>query len=113
MILPLKENPEGYFGFNDIHGFKDFVGFVILCAPDLFPGCDWHAPDEQMNLDRAFVGLRYGLDLAVKEKGESELVVKCRTLVDEAYSEYMAGHDMRGQRMLEEFDELLKRLPSE
>ena len=72
------------FGFSDLHGFKDFVSMVITCAPDLFLPYDWLEPDEQLNLDRAFDGLRYGLHLTTNENGESPKVVRCRALVEEA-----------------------------
>ena len=112
MASSSADNDPTCFGFTDLHGFKDYVVYVLSCAPDLFPEEDWASPEDQMNLDRAFVGLRYGLDLTAKEKGDSEVVAKCRELVEEAYAEYVAGRDMGGQRKLEEMDELLKKLPS-
>jgi hypothetical protein len=107
-----EADPAKYFGFKDLHGFKDFVGFVILCAPDEFPSDDWLQPEEQMNVERAFVGLRYGLDVTAKEKGESEVVATCRQLVKEAYAEYQSGRAVEGQQKLEEMDGLLSKLPS-
>lgn len=106
------ENDARYFGFTDLHSFKDFVGYVLLCAPDLFPPEDWLKPEEQMNLDRAFVGLRYGLDLSETEKGASDTIAQCRQLVEESYAEYRAGRDAEGQRKLEEVDKLLSEIPS-
>jgi hypothetical protein len=107
-----EANPAAYFGFKDLHGFKDYVGFVILCTPDEFPIDDWLKPEAQMNLERAFVGLRYGLDVTTAEKGESEVVATCRQLVEEAYAMYQVGHDIEGQKKLEEMDQLLNKLPS-
>lgn len=86
----------------------DFLGTVIVCAPDQFLYYDWRSPEDQMNLDRAFVGLRYGLDLAAKEKGESPLLAQCRMLVEESYAEYKAGRDHAGQLKLEEVEKLLE-----
>jgi len=62
MALSSPEKDPAYFGFTDLHGFKDFVAEVIVCAPDMFIPMDWLKPDEQMNLERDFVGLRYGLE---------------------------------------------------
>jgi|LakMenEpi03Aug12_release.lakeMendotaPanAssembly.Ray.scaffolds.fasta_scaffold249305_2 hypothetical protein len=107
------EKDPAYFGFTDLHGFKDFVVEVIAGAPDDFMEMDWLQPDEQMNLDRAFVGLRYGLKLTAHEKGESPLLDKCRELVEEAYGLYRSGQDHEGQRKLEAMDELLITLPSQ
>lgn len=100
------------FGFTDLHGFKDYVVLVLSCAPDLFPEEDWLPPGQQMDLERAFVGLRYGLAVAKKEVGELPLLERCRELVDQAYAEYQAGRDMAGQVKLEEMDQLLRKLPS-
>jgi hypothetical protein len=101
-----------YFGFTDLHGFKDFVVEVIAGAPDDFMEMDWLNRDEQLNLDRAFEGLRYGLDLSETEKGTSETIAQCRQLVEESYAEYRAGRDAEGQRRLEEVDRLLYQIPS-
>ncbi len=107
-----EADPAKYFGFNDLHGFKDFVGYVFLCAPDEFPCDDWRKPDEKMNLQRAFIGLRYGLDLAASEKGENEVVMRCRQLVDDALAHFHAGDGSAGRRALNEIRDLLKQLPS-
>lgn len=107
------ETNPAYFGFTDLHGFKDFVVEVITGAPDDFMEMDWLKPDEQMNLDRAFIGLRYGLKLTAQEKGESTLLAKCRALVEEAYALYRAGQDNDGQAKLEEMESLLNTLPSQ
>lgn len=73
-------DPASSFGFSDLHGFKDFVVFVLSCAPDLFPEEDWLPANQQMNLERAFIGLRFGLDIIRKEVGESPLLERCRQL---------------------------------
>jgi len=113
MAFTSPESDPAYFGFTDLHGFKDYLTATILEAPDDFMEMDWLAPEDQMNLDRAFVGLRYGLDLAAKEKGESAVLARCRTLVDESYAEYKAGRDHAGQIKLEEVEKLLAKLPAE
>ena len=113
MALSSPENDPTYFGFTDLHGFKDYLVSVIVDAPNDFMEMDWLKPEDQMNLDRAFIGLRYGLDLTAKDEGESDLVARCRSLVDNAYADYVAGRDMEGQNKLEEVERLLKTLPSQ
>lgn len=98
--------------FHDLPSFEDFVVLVLSCAPDMFPPEDWRPPEDQMNLERAFVGLRYGLDLTEQEKGMSDVVTQCRVLVEQAYAAYRDGNDMEGQRKLEEVEKLLKKIPS-
>lgn len=111
-LSSLKEKCSSL-GFTDLHSFKDYVVYVLSCAPDMFPPEDWRGPEEQMNLDRAFVGLRYGLELTAREKGDSPLLAKCRELVEEAYGLYRVGQDHAGQLKLEEMDKLLMTLPSQ
>jgi hypothetical protein len=98
--------------FMDLHGFKDFVVSVYLQAPN-FIYKDWRPPEDQMTLDRAFDGLRYGLRLAAEEKGESALLETCRKLVEEAHEEYRSGHDRAGMLKLQEMEKLLLTLPTE
>jgi hypothetical protein len=106
------EKKLAYFGFHDLHSFKDFVGFVRLCAPDQFPHQDWLKPDEQWTLDRAFEGLRYGLDLTAQEKGELPVLATCRSLVKEAYVHYTNGRMREGYFKIEEMEKLLRKIPS-
>jgi hypothetical protein len=102
-----------HLGFHDLHSFKDFVGFVRLCAPDEFPVEDFLPPDEQMTLDRAFDGLRYGLDLTAKEKGELPVLATCRGMVEKAYAHYRAGRMREGFFKLQEMENILKTIPSQ
>lgn len=104
------EIDPAYFGFTDLHGFKDFVVLVLSCAPDLFPMYDWLPMEQQLDLERAFVGLRYGLELATKEVGESPVLEKCRELVEQSYAAYQKGNGMDGQAKLEGVDRLLRKI---
>jgi hypothetical protein len=106
-----ETDPATYFGFCTVEGFKDFLAYVLSCAPDLFPEDDWRPPDEQMNVDRAFTGLRYGLVVTARELGESKALISCRQLVDEAKAHYAAKRDHDGQIKLEELTALLDTLP--
>jgi hypothetical protein len=99
--------------FHDLHGFKDFVTFVGMCAPDQFPVRDFLPPDEQMTLDRAFDGLRYGLDLTAREKGELPVLATCRGMVEEAYAHYRGGRMREGFFKLQEMENILKKIPSQ
>jgi len=101
------------FGFHDLHSFKDFVGFVRLCAPDEFPVHDWLKPEEQWTLDMAFDGLRHGLAITAQEKGELPMLETCRALVEKAYAHYKQGQVREGFFTLKEMESLLKKLPSQ
>ena len=110
-MASLDNSPARGF-FHDLQSFKDFVTIVVVCAPDQFLHEDWRSNDDQMNLERAFASLRYGLDLTAKEKGESPLLTQCRELVEAAYTEYAAGRNREGRAKMQEMEKLLKKLPS-
>jgi hypothetical protein len=98
------------FPFSDLHSFKDYVGFVRLCAPDQFPKRDGVSPQEQWTLQLAFEGLRVGLNLAVQEKGDLPAFAECRLLFDQACSEYQAGRMKEGYFKMGEAKKLLKKI---
>lgn len=102
----------GYFGFSDLHSFKDYVVYVLSCAPELFPAEDWLKAEEQMNLDRAFVGLELGFQLIAQEGVEPEIITQCRRLTAESCELYKLGQELDGQRCLEQVEEILKKIPS-
>ncbi len=100
------------FPFSDLHSFKDFVGFVKLCAPDEFPLREGVGPGDQWQLDLAFDGLRLGLRMAVAEKGERDEFTRCESLVEDAYAAYCDGRVRDGFFKLEELQKLLKKVQS-
>jgi hypothetical protein len=104
---------ERHFGFSDLHSFKDYVGWVKICAPERFPAEEWAGPDDQMTLDLAFEGLRLGLTMAAEEKGERAEFTRGRALVEEAYAAYRDGNMRDGFFKLEELQKLLKKVPSQ
>ena len=105
-------DPAAYFGFTDLNGFKDYVISVSIEAPDGFMEMDWLKPSEQMNVERAFVGLRYGLKLVAEQMGELPVFARCRVLVEEAYTLFGERDDLSGQRKLEEVERLLRPIPT-
>lgn len=101
-----------YFGFSDLHGFKDYVVYVMAYAPNNFPHEDWREHNAQMTLERAFSGLRYGLSLPTHSPHWLSTVSKCRELVDRAYNEYLSGNTRAGQTLLEQVERLLNTVPT-
>ncbi|WP_299343245.1 hypothetical protein [uncultured Pseudoxanthomonas sp.] len=87
------------FPFNDLHSFKDYIGFVKLCSPDLFPNREGVGLDEQWSLSLAFQGLREGFAYLA---GKRDLLATCIDLTDRAYSAYVSGEARRGYELLEE-----------
>ena len=101
------------FGFSDLDSFKDYVGFVQLCAPDDFPHEETVGPEDQWTLSRAFEGLRLGLKMAAEEKGERTEFARGRVLVEEAFAAYRDGRMRDGFFKLEELQKLLRKVPSQ
>lgn len=101
------------FPFNDLHSFKDYVVFVQLCSPDSYPPVEGLSSDDQWTLDLAFKGLREGLALSAKEKGDLPVFDDCRRLVAEAHECYRAGKKREGFATLEEVCKRLAEVPSE
>ncbi|HLN31303.1 MAG TPA: hypothetical protein VK395_26415 [Gemmataceae bacterium] len=101
------------FPFNDLHSFKDYVGFVKMCSSTKFPLREGLGPDEQWSLDLAFEGLRYGLKLAIEEKGERPVFTECQELVEKAYNQYREGQRREGFFTLEQVQKLLRKVPSQ
>jgi len=100
------------FGFSDLHSFKDYVGFVAMCAPDLFPDREGVGPEDKWTLNLAFFGLREGLKLSATEKGPLGVFTECETLVNEAYDAYRVGQIKEGYSKLAQVKKLLSRIPS-
>lgn len=101
------------FGFSDLHSFKDYVVWVQTCASTEFPAEECANPDDQMTLDLAFEGLRLGLEMATKEKGEREEFVKGRALVEDACDAYREGRIRDGFFKLEELQKVLRKVPTQ
>ena len=101
------------FPFSDLHSFKDYVVFVKIAAPDGFRPREGVGPADQWTLDLAFEGLRLGLRMAAKEKGDRAEFARGRALVEEAYAAYRDGNVRDGFFKLEELQRLLKNVPSQ
>src|SRR5258708_1057981 len=101
------------FGFSDLHSFKDYVGFVKLCAPNEFPQDDGVEPEEEGTVDLGFEGMRLGLRMAAEEKGRLPVFDYCGELVEEAYAHYREGRMREGFFKLEEVQKLLKKVRSQ
>jgi hypothetical protein len=100
------------FPFNDLHGFKDYVVFVKMCAPNQFPLREGGTQQEQWTLELAFRGLREGLSQAFKEKGQRKEFEDFSVLVDQAYNHYQAGRRRDGFICLDQAQKVLRRIPT-
>lgn len=92
---------------RDINSLYDFIGYVVLRAPDRFPVEDYLPADQQMNLDRAFDELRRGLGLVEPEVANDEKRKGLQQLLDESLNAYRMGDDMKGAHLLQDFEALI------
>jgi len=102
--------PPIFVGFHDLHGFKDFIGAMMLCLPDHFVQRDYLRPKQQMNFERAFEGLHYGVSMLEAQRGMPEKVARCRQLIEEARALYAQGDGKGGFAKMYEMDRIFRKI---
>ena len=90
---------------SDADGLYDFIGYVVLCAPDDFPNEDYLAPEEQMTLDRAFAELHNALPLLDPEVAAGKLDL-ASSLLEQSLAAYRAANVHSGAHLLQDFQDL-------
>lgn len=85
---------ERFWSANDLPGTRDFLGYMILYAPE-FPG------EDQMTLEGAFEELKHGLDVSGAASIRMTVVLK------DAFIAFQSGDRERGTQLLQEADGLL------
>lgn len=88
-----------------VNDLFNLIGYVVLCAPDKFPVRDYLAPDEQMNLDRAFDQLRLGVEIAYPADFHPKKSGALYSLLDKSLSAYRAGDRFNGAHLLQDFQD--------
>ena len=92
---------------QDLNALWDFIGYVVLCAPDAFPEEDYLQPEEQINLDRAFDELRNAMNLIKPAKMDEAKRSEAFSLLEESLNAYRAGDDVKGAHVLQDFQVLI------
>jgi hypothetical protein len=100
------------FPFDDLHGFKDYVVFVRMCAPDRFPEREGLPAEDQWTLELALRGLEEGLALSIHEKGNRPQFERVRQLFEKAANAYRLGDRPGGFKTLDEAHKVLREVPS-
>jgi hypothetical protein len=90
---------------RDARSLDDFIGYVVVHAPDGFPQEDYLQPHEQMTLERAFDELRHGLGLLQLPALRTQ---DLQALLDRALQHYRDGDDVKGAHLLQDFEEELR-----
>ena len=92
---------------RDIDSLYNFIGYVVLRAPDRFPKEDYLSEAEQMTLERAFVELRRGIALVEADFPGADVQRGLSARLEEALALYQSGDDVAGAHKLQEFESLI------
>ena len=80
----------------------DFIGYVVLCAPDEFP------TEDNLDLETAFVEMREGL-AQFEQAGANHLVTgEAGDMLEKALGYYRSGLEREGAWTLQEMQSMLR-----
>ena len=88
---------------RDVNSLYNFIGYVVLRAPDQFPREDYLPDDEQLTLDKAFEELRTGVHLVQADFPERQLTGELQVILDESLALYRAGERVAAAHRLQDF----------
>jgi hypothetical protein len=89
------------------HGLRDFIATVVVGAPDRFRQRDHRAPEDQLNLDRAFEELRLGLEFVAPRDADPGFHDRLRDVLGASLAAYRAGDRRRGAHLLQDFQDMI------
>lgn len=92
---------------RDVSSLYDFIGYVVLRAPDRFPREDYLQDQDQMTLDKAFDELRRGLSFVEADYPDRPILPTLLPVLDEAYASYRAGDEVKGAGHLNDFSAMI------
>jgi hypothetical protein len=92
---------------ESIDELYDFIGYIVLCAPDQFPKEDFLAPEDQLSLEKAFVALQEAIGLIDPEVAPPKKRVLLSNILEESLAAYRRGDDVKGAHLLQDFRDLI------
>ena len=92
---------------QSIDSLYDFIGYVVLCAPDRFPRRDYIPEDRQMNLERAFEELKQAISLVETDYPGADQQRGLSATLDRALASYRQGDIVAGAHTLQDFQDLI------
>lgn len=92
---------------RDIDSFYNFIGYVVLRAPNSFPVEDYLPPEEQMTLEKAFAELRRGLQMVDPEVANELKREKLSSMLEASLIAYRAGDEVKGAHLLQDFEGMI------
>jgi len=90
-----------------LEALHDFIGLVVLYAPDRFRREDFLADHDQLDLDRAFSEMRSGLDFVVPRDSDPMFQSRLRVVLDESLAAYRSGDRKNGAHRLLELQRMI------
>lgn len=105
MNKPPQRSPWGWIESEE--DLFEFLSLVVVCAPDEFPVEDFLPADSQLNLERAFEELNWGMALVRQGNRQPELLASAQRLLDEALASYSRGDDVQGAHLVQDFEALV------
>ncbi len=92
---------------RDINSLYNFIGYVVLRAPDQFPREDYLRPEEQMTLDRAFDELRHAITFVEQYFPGADRDRGLSVLLERSLTSYRNGDIVAGAHTLQDFQDLI------
>lgn len=92
---------------TSIDALYDFIGYVVLSAPNSFPVEDYLPPEQQMTLEKAFDELRRGIELIEPDMADDAKRKHLASLLDQALAAYKAGEEFKGAHLVQDFQDLI------
>jgi hypothetical protein len=92
---------------KDIDSLYNFIGYVVLCAPDQFPQRDYLRAEEQMNLEGAFAELSRAIALVERDFPGADEQRGLSTTLSRALACYKDGDTLSGAHALQDFQDLI------
>lgn len=88
---------------RDVDSLYNFIGYVVLSAPNRFAREDYLQDDEQMTLGKAFEELQAGVHLVQADYPERPLTAELQKILDDSLALYRSGDEVAAAHRLQEF----------
>lgn len=90
-----------------LHELHDFIGLVVLSAPDRFRKEDFLKDEDQLTLERAFEEIRNGLEFVAASGNDPTYHDRLRAVLEESLAAYRAGERKEGAHRLQDFRDMV------
>ena len=92
---------------DNIDSLYDFIGVVVLSAPDQFRNYDFIPPEDRLDLDKAFDQLRAGIEFVVRDFPDADNNGRLSNVLEESLAMYKSGNVLPAAHRLQDFQDLI------